>query len=102
MKLKYQAYYRGVRIGQSTTKEGAQILVKHAGQALFNQERIKFLEKKIRRIRNKIFDFENADKKLSLLKSELLIRRGKFVSWNCEELKREVERIKQNRLTFLV
>ena len=89
---KFIAYYSGVKVGTSSTKEGAMIMAKHAEMALFNSERLIKMERRLRRIRNAIFDYDSSGKNIDKVKAEVVKRRSKFPTWNCVELQRAIEK----------
>lgn len=84
---KYYAYLDNVCVGNSTDRGAAKNLIKHCLRALDREKRIAYLEKRIRRFRNSIFDFENAGANVERMKKELILLRGKFAYINVGKLK---------------
>jgi hypothetical protein len=91
--MKYKTYLQGVYIGQSTTKEGARGLVKIFKRAIFNYDRLKYLESRLRKIRNSVFEFENSGANLEKVKQEIAIRRIKNFAVDIPSLKKELARV---------
>lgn len=87
---KYYALLNNVYLGKSTHKEGAENLISSCLNALENDNRIKYLEKRIRKIRNNVFNYENAGRNLEKVKGEILIRRKRHQFINLEKLKRAI------------
>lgn len=84
---KYYAYLDGVYVGNSTHKDGAENLIKSFVRALDRDAKIVHLEKRIRKFRNSIFDFENAGANVERMKKELIFLRAKNVYINVKKLK---------------
>lgn len=85
---KYAAFLNGVCLVTSTHKDSAKYLINYALRALDNENRIKYLEKRIRKARNNVFNYENSTRNLDRLKKELLFLRGKFFAIDLIKLKK--------------
>jgi hypothetical protein len=84
---KYYAYLNDVCVGNSTHRNSAKNLIKYCLKALDQEKRIAYLEKRIRKIRNNVFNFENADVNLEKVKQELLRLRANHFLIDLKKLK---------------
>ncbi len=84
---KYYAYLNNVCVGNSTDRGAAKNLIKYCLKALDQEKRIAYLEKRIRKIRNKVFNFENAGVNLEKVKQELLSLRARHFLIDLKKLK---------------
>lgn len=84
---KFFAYINGIYVGSSTNRLSAKNLIKRYLRALDNEKRIKYLEKRLRKIRNKVFDFECSGINLEKVKKEIILRRKKYTYINTGKLK---------------
>jgi len=85
---KFAAFLNGVYLGISTHRDSAKYLITYALRALDNENRIKYLEKRIRKARNNVFNYENSTRNLEKLKKELIFRRSKYSLIDLIKLKR--------------